>query len=180
MKQVNESNKKQAELQKKQSVTNPTNPQQPTPVQPQPPKTNPQQPSQPNPVQNPVVNPQGQGGKGPSQTTPPVSGGTGKIDLTNMFGTNVPTQNNPNNVTPKQNVPVQGLNNPPPKGPDSNFADIWATTTTGQTQQNKPATNNPAGLFGQPQNKPTTPTQPNPPPQGRTTTFNQLFGLGGK
>jgi hypothetical protein len=95
-----------------------------------------------------------------------------------MFGTNVPTQNTqPTNVTPKQNPPVNvPVQNPPPKPvQDNNFADIWANSSTGQPQ-NKPVTpTNPVVV--PPQNKPNNPP-PNPPP--RTTTFNQLFGLGGK
>ena len=157
-------------------------------MQPQPPKTNPQQPTQPVPPSQ-GTSPQNQApNKGPSQgsqSTQPSQPATnpGKIDLFNMFGTNVPTQNTqPTNVTPKQNVPVQPPSNLPPKGPtqDNNFADIWATSSTGQPQNKQPGTStNPVGPV-QPQNKATTPTQPNPPPQGRTTTFNQLFGLGGK
>lgn len=97
----------------------------------------------------------------------------------NMFGTNVPPKTNPQNTTPPANNPVMPKQNNPGTGglnPSSstgkdNFQDFWASST----KQQQPEVKTPPPPQP-PANKP--PAQPDN--KGRTATFNQLFGLGGK
>lgn len=127
-------------------------------------------------------------------------------NLFNMFGTAVTTNQGPpqNNQPTMQKQPVsgQGMTSPagktnPTDPKDNNFADFWASSTTNKPGQGQ----GPVQGQGQPINKPQQPLiqpiQPivQPPPnnpqnkqtppaggdnKGRTTTFNQLFGLGPK
>lgn len=110
-----------------------------------------------------------------------------------MFGTNVPNPQTTGQTANTQPVVQPPRQNPPPvnqptRPAENNFADIWSAGTGG-TGQTGTGANRP-GQQVPPINQPTNPNNPNnprnppPPPQnppaGRTTTFNQLFGLGGK
>jgi hypothetical protein len=127
-------------------------------------------------------------------------------NLFNMFGTAVTTnqagQQNTQTTQPppamqRQPGTGQGVTSPAGKNPDpkdNNFADFWASSTKpgqqGPLQGNQPTGNKPPQPLIQPiqpivQPPPTNPQNKQTPPaggdgKGRTTTFNQLFGLGPK
>ena len=120
-----------------------------------------------------------------------------------MFGTNVPSpaqQNTQQPPMPKQNILTTGVTSPVAKSPQNdNFSDFWANSNSKPSQGATQPVQSPLNKPPQPPQIPSTgnkpPVQPNPPVQPpltqngngpkpadkpKTTTFNQLFGLGPK